>query len=262
MRETKTQLDFTSQMNDALTGIAVLGNPTDGKFRYPSDKRRTQQNTDAMQEAEKNLDRFWSAFDSRWQRLVRKTIDQSMGEHVLSHRNRALERTATWVEPLKIPKQIKPAEFQPLKEDKTTADTSISLAPKAKPKTRGVATKLSELEAPAVAPKQVEDKQPIFKVDKRAYKAFTTLFYIPNQSDQPGEIPWRDFLHAMNSTGFAPEKLYGSIWQFTPTKLDVERSIQFHEPHPAVKIPSRNARRIGRRLHRAYGWRGDMFVLE
>ena len=58
---------------------------------------------------------------------------------------------------------------------------------------------------------------------------------------------------AMASTGFAEQKLYGSIRQLTPTKLDVEGSIQLHEPHPEVKIRFTVARRMGRRLMRAYG---------
>lgn len=66
----------------------------------------------------------------------------------------------------------------------------------------------------------------------------------------------------MGATGFAPQKPYGCIWQFTPTKLDVERSIQFHEPHPNVKIRFAVARRMGRRLTRAYGWNSSMFDLE
>jgi hypothetical protein len=98
-------------------------------------------------------------------------------------------------------------------------------------------------------------------LSKRAFKVFSILFHTPSQSDQPGEIPWSDFLNAMASTGFSPQKLYGSVWQFTPTELDVERSIQFHEPHPQSKIPYRVARRFGRRLQRAYGWHGGMFVL-
>jgi len=65
----------------------------------------------------------------------------------------------------------------------------------------------------------------------------------------------------MSSTGFAIEKLYGSMWQFKPSDLDVERSIQFHEPHPSGKIPFRMARRYGRRLFRAYGWHAGMFKL-
>ncbi|ROV86853.1 hypothetical protein VMCG_10877 [Cytospora schulzeri] len=71
-----------------------------------------------------------------------------------------------------------------------------------------------------------------------------------------------DFLHALTCTGFTAEKLYGSVWQFRPTALDVERSIQFHQPHPRGKIPLRIARRHGRRLNRAYGWFGGMFVLK
>jgi hypothetical protein len=65
----------------------------------------------------------------------------------------------------------------------------------------------------------------------------------------------------MGTTAFTVEKLYGSVWQFTPRNLDVERSIQFHEPHPIAKIPFLVARRIGRRLNRAYGWHGQMFAL-
>jgi hypothetical protein len=65
----------------------------------------------------------------------------------------------------------------------------------------------------------------------------------------------------MASTGFAPQKPYGSIWQFTPTKLDVERSIQFDEQQPKVKIRFTVSRRIGGRLRRAYGWHGGMFGL-
>ena len=98
-------------------------------------------------------------------------------------------------------------------------------------------------------------------MDKRAYKVFSTLFYKPSRSSQPGEIAWTDFLHAMGVTGLSVEKLYGSVWQFTPTTLDVERGIQFHEPHSNGKIPFRTARRHGRRLFRAYGWYEDMFRL-
>jgi hypothetical protein len=55
---------------------------------------------------------------------------------------------------------------------------------------------------------------------------------------------------------------YGSVWTFSPTKLKVETSINFHEPHPNGKIPFTVARRHGRRLNRSYGWHGGMFVLE
>jgi hypothetical protein len=41
----------------------------------------------------------------------------------------------------------------------------------------------------------------------------------------------------MTSTGFRAEKLYGSVWHFQPSQLDVERIFLFHEPHPVGKIP-------------------------
>ena len=130
----------------------------------------------------------------------------------------------------------------------------------AKKKTRGVAvlhTPANEVVAPP--PSSLPDEQPVFEVDARALKVFRTLFYIPSQNSTPGEVPWTDFLHAMISVGFLPEKLYGSVWHFQPTNLDVERSIQFHEPHPTGKLPYWRARRFGRRLERAYGWFGGMF---
>jgi hypothetical protein len=98
----------------------------------------------------------------------------------------------------------------------------------------------------------------------------------------------------MKETGFAFQKLYGKqnriihylryrlpdhtpflfkapyfqsftlleIFRITPQNLDVERKINFHEPHPEKKVPFRTCRRYGRRLNRAYGWTGDMFILE
>lgn len=84
------------------------------------------------------------------------------------------------------------------------------------------------------------------------------LFFNPAVMSIPGEAPWNDFLHAMTAVGFSTEKLYGSPWQFHPTKLDVETPIQFHEPHPVSKVPSRVARRYGRRLQRTYDWFGGI----
>ena len=125
----------------------------------------------------------------------------------------------------------------------------------ANPPDSGAATEILAAQLP-------EDVQPKFAVGKRALKVFNTLFHTPTVADHAGELPWTDFLHAMASTGFSIEKLYGSVWQFTPTKLDVENAISFHEPHPTGKIAFRTARRIGRRLHRAYGWEGGMFKVE
>lgn len=113
-----------------------------------------------------------------------------------------------------------------------------------KEKTRGAAKALTDFtkEGTALVTHQKIDPEPTIVVDKRALKASNTLFFRPSRTAQPGEVPWNDFLHAMKSSGFSCEKLYGSVWQFTLSSLDFERSIQFHEPHPAGKIPFHTAR--------------------
>ena len=167
------------------------------------------------------------------------------------------------MEPVKEPK----TKAEPLGSDmqdwmKNTSLDEVSSKPsKQKVKTKGAnpepGTKTEER-----PPTTQVDKQPTFRVPDPSLKVFNTLFFTPGARGNVGEVPWADFLRAMANTGFAAQKLYGSIWQFTPTKLDVERSIQFHEPHPEVKIRFTVARRMGRRLMRAYGWHGGMFELD
>ncbi|KAF2770944.1 hypothetical protein EJ03DRAFT_381702 [Teratosphaeria nubilosa] len=135
---------------------------------------------------------------------------------------------------------------------------------KTKPKTRGTPAAQPDHDPPAAAAagtsaSALPDAQPTFHLDARALKVFRTLCFTPYISSTPDEVPWAGFLHAMAATGFVPEKLYGSVWNFRPTGLDVERSIQIHEPHPSGKIPDRHCRRHGRRFGKAYGWHGGMF---
>jgi hypothetical protein len=63
----------------------------------------------------------------------------------------------------------------------------------------------------------------------------------------------------MKAVGYAPFKLYGSLWHFSH---QIDGHIQFHEPYPHSKISLRVATQNGRRLKRAYGWNADMFGLE
>jgi hypothetical protein len=267
--ETKIKKEFSDrfaglgELDQALNDIKLskLGVPSAAKFHYPNDKRRSKENTETLRKAEQNLDNFWEDFDYQYRRKTGRTLQEAVRE-MIGHRE--LERTPKWVEELKVqkPKSHSAQELHtPLPslalEDRAQASRDFPL-PKTKIKTRGESTET----VPDVYQEPIPDVQPIFQVTNRALKVFRTLFFMPSKTDQPGEVTWSDFLYSMSVMGFAPQKLYGSVWQFSPTELDVNQSIQFHEPHPGTKIPFKRARRIGRRLGRTYGWHGGMFVLK
>ena len=255
------------------TSIASFGIPQDKKFFYPVDKRRTKENTEAMRAAEKNLDLFWQKVDRHMTGKSKHELEHTNVWRMLSQ-PRTLQRTLEWTEPDTRNQQPQANEeigafLKPLSEvyfdlehrTKTSIEPGQVPQKKTKEKTRAEARPPNEPAAEQVPDRQTPDKQPLFTVDRRAYKVFSTLFYKPAASSQPGEILWLDFCYAMSSVGFAAEKLYGSVWHFKPTKLDVETSIHFHEPHPTGKLPFRTARQYGRRLNRSYGWHGEMFLL-
>jgi hypothetical protein len=114
------------------------------------------------------------------------------------------------------------------------------------------------------APSAEPTSSPRFILTKKLYHTFSTLFHQPSTTSQPGEVPWTDFISAMSTIIFLPEKLYGSVWRFTPkdgSTFGTETPINFHEPHPSTKLPFRTAMMYGRRLTRHYGLDGDCFVL-
>lgn len=269
-RAVKKWLQFDKSFEG--TSLGKLGAPCEGRFFYPVGKRRTRENTEAMRRAEQNLDEFWANADRF---LVNKAgMSQHHAlRHLLSD-NRILHRTPEWIDHPEVASQgtvtRDPEDLcKPLSQlfFELEQRTQSTLAPekeplrKSKVKTRGIAQAIEG--AVDAVPEAVDavGAEPSFTVDKRAFKVFSTVFHVPSRTSQPGEIAWSDFLHAMGSVRFGIEKLYGSVWQFTPSDLDAGRGIQFHEPHPIGKMPFRTARRTGRRLFRAYGWHAGMFSL-
>ncbi|KAL0930121.1 uncharacterized protein CTRU02_214941 [Colletotrichum truncatum] len=260
--------------------IVKLADPPNHKFSYPSERRRTKENTKLLIQAENNLDKFWAAVD----RHMRSRLGDQLGIAVkrLLSQQRGLQRTPEWVEaPVTLKNKQKQEQsldvqldsiYKPLSTlyfgesgDKRGDAVQPDAPFKVKEKTRGVATKKTLVATEAGQSTGVSDASGAVSipVDARSFKVFRTLFYDPDVTSHPGEVSWKDFLHAMTSTGiFAAEKLYGSVWQFQRVDgLDQSR-IQFHEPHPHGKIPFVVAKRHGRRLNRNYGWTGDMFTLK
>ncbi|KAL6853213.1 hypothetical protein J3F83DRAFT_756200 [Trichoderma novae-zelandiae] len=264
----------TALRDTKLAGVARLAEPLLGNFSYPIDKRRTKENVDKLRQAERDLDRFWAEVD-RVMRPTSSTLQDTAFRKLITQASSSLQRTPEWVDqptPLHVAstahveQPLSPLYFELWNgraQGQEASGSAYTTPARPKVKTRGTADRQTESSQSAepTHEEEVEAPKPCIKVDSRAFKVFRTLFFNSDITSTPGEVPWNDFVHALTSVGFAAQKLYGSVWQFSPSGLDVEASIQFHEPHPRGKIPFMTARRHGRRLARNYGWAGDMFVL-
>ncbi|KAG0041138.1 hypothetical protein BGZ83_002300, partial [Gryganskiella cystojenkinii] len=151
--------------------------PSYSRFYYPIDKRRTKETTEAMQEAERNLDEYWGKVDAH---LSRKTDVYRQGPVAELLKSRTMYRTTDWVwtEPdpaSSIPKtehRVEDDIIKPLSQlylDRERVDDAGFKAslPKSKAKTRGVTTIDKDQSI-----KPVEDDSesaavdPVFPVDK------------------------------------------------------------------------------------------------
>lgn len=269
-----TEVRLTRVLIHSGNSLERLGAPTEGKFSYPIAERRTKGVVTALRKAEDNLDAFWKQVNAKVLKIlgpVKKTAIQRF-----LTQPHTLQRTSPWVEPSKsIPSEGAKSLHVPFAEleldrRRLTEQTTTKEEPTTKSKTKAKTRPVGAAIGPQINDQDADepgtpDDTSTFAVDARALKVFKTIFFAPSVSTTPGEIKWTDFLHAMTSTGFMPEKLYGSVWHFSPTRVELKRSINFHEPHKdgkaADKIPYCIARRIGRRLNRAYGWEGSSFSL-
>ncbi|KAF2241913.1 hypothetical protein BU26DRAFT_161863 [Trematosphaeria pertusa] len=270
--------DVQAPMNSiyAAQGSMQLGSDADvlsDLFQYPVSKRRTQENVEIMQRAERHLDHLWGK--------IRKSLRDGMDEKshlvisALLPARDEIRRTKDWQAPVSLAQKantdamvedMKNLDLERERRSEKTIANEVSAPRTIKTKTRSQQLTDSAHVGP-IDPTQEQHEDSIpqpqtFSLKKRALKVFSTIFHNPLSPDQPGEIPWAEFLHAMSCMDFIPRKLYGSVWQFSPRRKALERSIHFHEPHPSGKIPYHNARRMGRRLNRAYGWDAETFEAE
>ncbi|KAK4151230.1 hypothetical protein C8A00DRAFT_36130 [Chaetomidium leptoderma] len=251
--------------------IADLGDPSHRRFFYPAEKRRTKENVEALRRAEQNLGDFWRAVDE----IVDFNCEHLQGTVVraLLSEKRMFQSTPEWVDSGSVTEKKEQQRnaagggveslFKPLStlyfSEETAAQSKVPRTTKTKTKGESKETYL-----PPISHEPVDtgaEPTPV-RVDSRALKVFRTLFFNPGVTSSPGEVAWQDFIYAMTSTGlFSAEKLYGSAWQFQRLDTESQTRIQFHQPHPRGKIPFTMARSMGRRLTRAFGWIGEMFVL-
>ena len=221
----------------------------------------------AIRRAEEHLDWTWKNFDDYAESTIGESLIQMLTR--ISGERRHVQRTPEWTPPERKPLS-QDIPDNSLSEDLSNLHVNTEEPSKflrepvhTKVKTRGVpledevAKDASSSNDESINPES--SATPNFVLGKRARKVFSAIFHNPSEHQTKGEIPWLDFLAAMIAIGFSAEKLYGSVWQFTPTRMEVGKSIQFHEPHPTSKIPFYYARRMGRRLTRHYGLDGNSF---
>jgi hypothetical protein len=263
-------------IEDDFEGIASpgLGFPSDGKFNYPVNKPRNEKTIKTMREAEDNLDSFWNSVDAH---IKAKTgSDQHEAIRRIFAKCGTMRRTAPWValEPQEtsFQSETKPAADKELPYSQVFHDSTkeitgslerLAVPSKVKEKRKGIAN------PPELAPEEpIEEAQVqefCFEVNKKDASVWKALFFQTGSSgDLPGKVKWSDFKSALCNLQFSARQLHGSAWEFTPRGYNMPegngRPIQFHEPHPDSSIPFLWARRFGRRLGRAYGLNGEMFM--
>ncbi|KAL5417183.1 hypothetical protein PMIN03_001803 [Paraphaeosphaeria minitans] len=248
--------------------LVSVVDPSRGCLTYPIHHYPNRKNVEQMRKAEQNLDKFWSHVDSWYE----KQSGHAQHEYIKPYVVGEVRRTPPWIEKLSSPRLddvfVPIPDYLHDRSKQVTGAFDRSPEAKKKLKTHGLPEQAQVTEAILDAPDPSDaapDQPEIRRVDKRTFKTLKTIFGTNTYSE--GEvskiIKWDAFVRAMIRTGFAAEKLQGSAWQFTPHgNTAVERSIQFHEPHPDSDIPYIMARRFGRRLERVYGWTSDTFQLD
>lgn len=261
----------------------LLVDPFDGRLDYPITKAHTKANVDQLRRAEKTLEKFWKELDEDLKDATGYSIATLMKPCMTA---REKHRTPIWKEPRKLNYSKAKTVITELSTNNTLAYANLpsqaesfksTPKTKTKTKTRGVpSSPASAATPPATPPIAHEDlpataPAPTIEVSKRSFRALDALMPAPtSMSHQRYEIAWNELLSVMDEIGFQAEKLYGSVWMFKPReegkcKVDVSRSISFHEPkevRKGHKIPTNMVRTFGRRLKHAYGWVDGMFVCE
>ncbi|KAM0135192.1 hypothetical protein ACHAO1_005277 [Botrytis cinerea] len=266
-----------SHLKEAFRTLGVLGDPTDGRYNYPCEQRRTKKITEAMQSAERKLDYFWTKVDYNYRkaahisRIITSTSLYQSVSHIFTNL-RTVERTPDWVVPARpvkvFPKCLQTSTSIPQFSINEPISDFVAPQEKVKPKTRGIHHSSASLVEETLELPPSEPKERIYKLKARSLKVFKVLFFQSSETNLPGDLPWTEFKYAMAAMGFSIHKLDGSACHFLPPSTDEyvgKHGIQFHEPHSpgsAAKIHFHVARAMGRRLNNTYGWHGGMFVGE
>jgi len=259
-RDVEAVLEPTAIFAESLCAPSGLNvaEPGDKRYKYPIHEERSAENVAILQTSERYLDSLWLQIECEPDAKAALDI-------IYPIQQGDLQRTPDWGKPhdvkFKKEQQLKSEEARGPGE---SAPTSPPRRRRRKVKKRGKpdtpeSPLVDEPEQEAAAPPTL-DAPGVMHVDRRSYNVFSTLFHMPNERNKSGDIAWTEFLYAMRSVGFGWQRLAGSAWEFT--ELSTDRSIQFHQPHPSPRVTFEVIKIIGKRLHKKFGWTGQMFALK
>lgn len=255
----------------------TLDNPLDGRFCYPIEKRRTAETVKQMQRAEVALKKYWDELSlAMWDHGV--FLEAMLQCHLSDGFRVKAPKTKDWKQtPTAVFKPVSPPSDDFDNHDNSLASpsgkenkkTELSPEERTKTKTRGKADP-QEASPPNhhETPATTDSSSPPILLPRRVFKVMCALLpSATNISQTPREVAWEELLYAFYALGLVPEKLYGSVWIFKPVPagqglVNVERSIQFHEPKEVRrgnKVSPLMVKRLGDRLKRAFGWDGETF---
>ncbi|KAF2163238.1 hypothetical protein M409DRAFT_26282 [Zasmidium cellare ATCC 36951] len=184
----------TLEVSMMTIGLYKMVLPDTSNFTYPIAERYSDETIEALETAEINLDKFWSAFDQ-----VFDEIDYSPKFNL----ERNSFRTPAFDRAVRIMKRwngLIRHEDEMIFKIRQTDDDVVECAIKS--------------QRPPPIHKYLGQT---FAVDARALKVFHTIYWIPSDSTRPGDIEWKELVHAFEMTGIESEKLYGGLWHFTMT---------------------------------------------
>jgi len=227
----------------------------------------TVETTSAVRKAEEDLAAVWKEIESRFEESTGKLLNKTI--HNDFKFNRPPRRTPVWTEwtttssPTEKKKEVamQPDNISILPFADSTQpkpEKPTILQPKQKAKTVG--TPNPEMVAASIEKMDVEEPRLTIQISQRSMKVVDAMFYVPGESNHPGEVHLRDFLRFMLDSGFAIERGWGSEWFFKPVKFGPDPNIAIHDDHSS-KLPFFIARNIAKPLGEKYRWTHETFVV-
>ncbi|KIJ52382.1 hypothetical protein M422DRAFT_64888 [Sphaerobolus stellatus SS14] len=241
------------------------------KFRYPKGPKNTQW-AQGCQRVDQEFALFWHATNNEIKRLFGQEVFELTHGLLAPHLGRQTDWASLITPRSSAPqRKLPPTTYHPFsgieQQSSSEKDVEKNIPPKGKVKRReipGDRPAERHLGSSNSEPQTVSKPEPPpeqITVTAKSLKMFSMLFRLSESEElatQSGMIAWKEVLAGFAQIGFSVVKTRGSAWRFCH---EDGRTINVHEPHPDSHLSFWQARNLGRRLTRNFGWTGSTFRL-